>query len=242
MQIQGDYHPHSGSGYEPAHTHHFTKCLREEEHAKQQAGAAGIKNKALSPGASEDKTNRESIGAGDGIRKRGDGKAGRPGLLKGFWDSLGEEKESGKNRESIYPARDGAGSDFGAHTAGISAASAVIRQLVPAALIARLGNVREKIKAEIGTALKRFGKRDDAFGALSNPGSYFEGKQKGKEKFSEKHGKGTRRADQEILTATFSDSHLMDSYSKTGRYCRLNENMTYQKNRGDKDDAGEEIF
>ncbi|MDE7008885.1 MAG: hypothetical protein K2P07_12145, partial [Lachnospiraceae bacterium] len=41
--------------------------------------------------------------------------------------------------------------------------------------------------------------------------------------------KGTRGRKEEIITAQPADNHLMDSYSKTGNYCKLNENLTYQR-------------
>lgn len=56
-----------------------------------------------------------------------------------------------------------------------------------------------------------------------------------------KQERGTRQADREIITATVSDSYLMDSYSKSGRYCRLNENMIYQKNQDGREEE-EEAF
>lgn len=235
MQIQNDYNPHSGLNYEPAHTHHITKCLHEEEHIKQQTGAAGIKNKALSFDAAQEQKGLDGFYEyGSGIHREIGGGRGKPGVIREFWDSLGEEKEKGA--ENILAAWEKEKESSQMHTAGISAVSSAIRQIVPNFVITKVGNVREKIKAGIGAALKRFGKREDAFGALSNPGSYFGGKRKGKEEISEKTGKGTRRANQEIITATISDSHLMDSYSKTGRYCRLNENLIYQKNREDKEE------
>lgn len=238
MQIQGDYHSHSNPGYEPAHTHHITKCLHEEEHTKQQAAAAGIKSKAPSAGSPKESADINGLdGLAGSIRGKNGTGSGKPGFIREFWNQLGEEKEDGKKKERILPEREEARRESGVTAAGISAVSAAIRQLVPTAVITRLGNVREKIKAGIGTALRRFGKREDDFGTLSNPGSYFGGKRKEKEGFSEKTEKGVRQADQEIITATFSDSYLMDSYSKTGRYCRLNENMTYQKSREEKEDT-----
>lgn len=241
MQIQGDYHPHSGRGYEPPHTHYITKCLHEEEHAKNQTGAAGIKNRAISSPASEESADGESFTGYGSVSRRSGAKGGRPGLIRSFWESLGEEKEDGKNKESIYAARDGGRKDSETSIAGISAVSAAFRQLIPAAVIARIGNVRERLKAGIGTVLKGFGKREDALGTLSNPGSYFEGKRRGKDALPGKQERGTRQADREIITATVSDSYLMDSYSKSGRYCRLNENMIYQKNQDGREEE-EEAF
>ncbi|MCI9327069.1 MAG: hypothetical protein HFJ00_12690 [Lachnospiraceae bacterium] len=241
MQIQGDYHPHSGHGYEPPHTHYITKCLHEEEHTKNQTGAAGIKSRAISSPASEESAGGESFTGYGSVRRRSGAKGGRPGLIRGFWESLGEEKEDGKSKESIYAARDGGKKDSETSIAGISAVSAALGQLIPAAAITRIGNVRERLKAGIGTALKGFGKREDDLGTLSNPGSYFEGKRRGKDALPGKQERGTRQADREIITATVSDSYLMDSYSKSGRYCRLNENMIYQKNQDGREEE-EEAF
>ncbi|MDE7286107.1 MAG: hypothetical protein K2N55_04590, partial [Lachnospiraceae bacterium] len=51
------------------------------------------------------------------------------------------------------------------------------------------------------------------------------------DKYDQKPENGTRRKVQDLRTAAMADTHLMDSYSKTGEYCRLNENLTYQKNK-----------
>ncbi|MCM1134125.1 MAG: hypothetical protein NC400_00995 [Clostridium sp.] len=232
MQIQNDVNSYQGTEYHSSHQHHITKCLYDEEPSKQTGAAAALRNNAAASGtAAEEASGDTFYGHESGVsRQAGSGK-GRPGFIREFWDSLGEEE---KGTGSIFSARDGEGKNSETHTGKISAVSAAIRQIVPSFVIAKVGNAREKIKAGIGTALKRFGKREDTFGALSNPGSFFEGKRRGKEGLSEKTERGTRRANQEIISAAFSDSHLMDSYSKTGQYCRLNENLIYQKNKEDK--------
>ncbi len=73
MQIQGDYHPHSGHGYEPPHTHYITKCLHEEEHTRNQTGAAGIKSRAISSPAGRALPDMEASAGAVGQKAAGRG-------------------------------------------------------------------------------------------------------------------------------------------------------------------------
>lgn len=232
MQIKNDLHSYTGADYTKSHTHHITKCLHEEEEKKQTAGAAGIRNKALEAGAAEEKKSTDIFyERGNRVYREKENSGKRPGFVRAFWESLGEEKGRDGAEE---PADKGKGRQE-TGLAGISAVSAAIRRIIPSSVIARIETAGEKIKVGIGTALKRFGKRQDAFGALSDPGNHFTGKGKGKEGGSERAGRGSVRTSRpEILTATMSDTYLMDSYSKTGEYCRLNENLLYRKNTEDK--------
>ena len=49
---------------------------------------------------------------------------------------------------------------------------------------------------------------------------------------SNREKEGTRQEKNEPLkTAKTTNEHLMDSYSKNGAYCKINENLTYRQGR-----------
>lgn len=222
MQIQSDYNSYSGTGYEQKHDHHITKCLHEEQQEYNKAAAAGIRKDAFSAEKSRKDLKKEITFTHEEARKQSVGTKKGKGFVKGLWDSLGEEGEN--DRQGIFSS---GGSHMG--TRGIDAVSSAIKQIFPYRIINKWENVREKIRVSVSTALKRFGKDGAAFGALTDPKGHFTGKREADKQLEEDKEKDTRQKEGAIPTAFLSDSHLMDSYSKTGAYCRLNENLTYQK-------------
>lgn len=229
MEIQNNYNSFSDRRYQESHTHHITKCLHEEEHEKNKGMAAGIRKDALSAGE-EEKARQESpfLNEAAGTRAKSAGRLGlKKGLsvIKGIWDSMGDEKQAQSAAEKSFAAENKTLSGE-----GIDAASSAVRQGLPYRIVNKWESVREKLKAGLSTALKRFN-RGDAFAALTDPKGNFRGKKGSHRHTLEKTGRGTRQGRPEILTAELSESHLMDSYSKTGEYCRINENLTYHKNK-----------
>lgn len=202
MQIQSDYNSYSGISYEQKHNHHITQCLHEEQqaHNKAAASAAGSRKDTLPSGKSRNDLKEESTYIHEEAGRGPVGKKKGKGFVKGLWESLGEET-----------------------------VSSAIKQIFPYRIINKWENVREKIKVSVSTALKRFGREGAAFGALTDPKGHFRRKREADKQLEENKEKGTRQKEGAIPAAFLSDSHLMDSYSKTGAYCRLNENLTYQK-------------
>lgn len=228
MQIQNNYHSFSDAGYQNPHTHHFTKCLHEEEHHRQTGAAGGMRGDALESLSQEQKKDQEelSLSGFEGERKAGGLKRGL-GRIKGIWEAMGDEgKEEAAKISSLQNPSQMSG--IQENTAGVSS---LIRQGLPARIINKWEYVRGKIKTGIKAALKRFGRDKDAFETLSDPKGRFAGKKEAGEQYPQKPGNGTRKQKNDLLTTAMEDTHLMDSYSKKGEYCRLNENLTYQKNR-----------
>lgn len=229
MQIRNDFTSFSGREYQNSHTHHITKCLHEEEHKKHEAAATGIKQGATDSGTSQ-KTQQDVVFEHGSSTERQTSQVKKGfGTLRGIWDSLGDEKHAQPQRtyseENISPGRE----NF-FHN-GINAVTTAIRVAISDRIVNKWENVRERIKVNFKSALKRFGRDHDAFGTLSDPKGRFTGKKGTQERYDERAGKGTRRKEPDLRTAAMSDTYLMDSYSKTGEYCRLNENLTYQKNK-----------
>lgn len=228
MQIRNDYNSFSGTGYQHSHSHHITKCLHEEEHHQKQGAAAGMKQDVLSQGAepkAEEKEEQSVVfTGGSSTEKRTGGIKKGLGIMKEVWDSMGDEtgRETVKTlaMEKERPSNEGR-----------NAVLSAIRYGISYRIINKWENIKGKIKVGIKSALKRFGRDSDTFGTLSDPKGRFTGKKDDGERYAQKAGKGTRKSRPDILTATMADTHLMDSYSKTGEYCRLNENLTYHQNK-----------
>lgn len=231
MQIQNNYHSFSDAGYQNPHTHHFTKCLHEEERHKKESAVGGIRKDAMEAASGDQEKNlKEALADGLGSRGRTGGLKRGLGRIRGIWEAMGEE---GKGESVKASSLQGASqtshiSRTWENTTGVSS---LIRLELPERIVNKWEYVREKVKTGIKSALKRFGREKDTFETLSDPRGRFAGKRETREQYSEKSGKGTRKQETVILTAAMEDTHLMDSYSKKGEYCRINENITYQKNR-----------
>ena len=221
MQIQGDYNSYSSSGYGHKHTHHITKCLHEEKKEQQNGGEAGIKADSFAADSSGKAVKQEMVYALGEEQKRTTLKKRGMGFVKNLWDAMGDEGTDEQQREFL--------SNGHAGMKGIDAVTSAIRQIFTYRIINKWEGVREKFKVSLSTALKHFGKGGTAFSALTDPKGHFTGKRETGRGLEENKEKGTRRNEDPVAAVPLSDSHLMDSYSKTGAYCRLNENLTYQK-------------
>lgn len=236
MQVGGNYNSnynsYSGSDYNyNTHTHHITECLHEEQISSKrtgaQAGAAGvtleIHGKALENTQSVVTETKEHLFKD--FRKKS------LGFLQGFWDFLGQEGNRQATTMNMSEAEN-SGQGKGV-LRGVSTIIPMIRQGFNVFITERLETFREKLKVGIHTALKRFGKDSEPFGALTDPGtgSLFgsrtgNGTGKGRSKSGNRHIK-----EEEIESASGVNEHLMDSYSKSGKYCKINENLTYSRGR-----------
>ncbi len=226
MQIRNDFNSYSGTEYRQSHPHHMTKCLHEEGTKKPEAQSqgAGGKPDTFNPNNREEKGRQISpdpYREEAAVRKTGMKKGLK--FVKDMWDAMGDDKGADGNETVV--------SEEGEPSDGVAAASSAVKQGFPHYIVNKWEQVREKVKTALSSALKRFGKGSGAFGALADPGN---GKEGSREALTEKEKKGTRRSSRVTVTAAYEDSHLMDSYSKNGKYCRLGENLTYQKNTPEK--------
>lgn len=142
-------------------------------------------------------------------------------LLRGIWDAMGDDDSSLKeNILSVY--------DRDRENRGVRAMLSAFRQNISSYIINKWETVREKIKVGTDTARMHFGRNRNGFAMSSDLGQQTAGnKRKSWEK--DDKNKGTRQEQEEIPSAYQADNHLMDSYSKNGEYCKINENLTYQK-------------
>lgn len=223
MQIRGDYISYSNNAYDHKHTHHITKCLHEEQSKQQEAAASGMKSETLSMQNAREEVKQEPAGLYEDVKKLTGESKKRTGFFKKIWDAMGEDAPESSPKVPLSEYRH----NFGVRA--MTAVSAALKHMIPYGMINRLEDVRVKVRTVAKSVLRRLGKKEEAFTALTDPGEHFTGKKDADKKFHENRGKGTRSKAGVILTSSVPDSHLMDSYSKTGAYCRLNENLTYQK-------------
>lgn len=212
MQIQNDYRSFQNRNYQQGHQHHITECLHEEKEIKKEGGLSGVLSGAKSQTSNQNiqTAPREENFVASGISRETASQKGnkKTGLVKGLWDALGEEENM---------------------LSGVYAAAASFKTAFAHRIVNKWEYVRERIKTGAFSMLKRFGRGRDAFTALSEEGTPSEEK-KAKSKAEKQKGQvSTKRREEEIPMKNLSHSHLMDSYSKTGEYCQINENLTYQK-------------
>lgn len=223
MRIEGDTTAYSGNQLTHSHTHHITKCLHEEETGKKNAAAAGIR-KDTYQAAEKTMSEEEPMIAELGTGTRRTGRKTRTGvsLFREMWEAMGEEGTAEKRSILSVFDRDGSGR-------GVREMLLTVRQNISDYIANKWETVRDKIKIGTQSALKRFGKNQDGFTMSSDIGQQASGNNRRRFWEKEENQKGTRQNQEEIPTAYQADNHLMDSYSKTGEYCKINEILTYHK-------------
>lgn len=209
MQIGNDYNAYQNLSYGHSHTHHITECMHEEG-AKKREGNLGNSNTVNSYQRGDAAKQAMEYIASFSVEAMSENKEKKGiGTLKGYWDSLGEDKEGQTTinlRQSFMN--------------GIHAATSSVQNFFSDKVVHRLVTIREKIKTAPAAAIKRFGKGKEAFDALLGGNTTFGQKNRGNKK---------RGKEEEIKTEQPVNAHLMDSYNRTGGYCQLQENLTYQK-------------
>lgn len=223
MRIEGDTTAYSGNQLTHSHTHHITKCLHEEETDKKNAAAAGIR-KDTYQAAEKTMSEEEPMIAelGTGTRRTGRKTRTGTGFFREMWEAMGEEGTAEKRSILSVFDRDGSGR-------GVREMLLTVRQNISDYIVNKWETVRDKIKISTQSALKRFGKNQDGFAMSSDIGQQAPGNNRRRAWEKENDQKGTRQNQEEIPTAYQAENHLMDSYSKTGEYCKINENLTFQK-------------
>lgn len=227
MKVGNHYGTFGQNNYEQPHSHHVTDCLHEESSKMPEGGMNGSKTGSTADAAAGviyEKTGHtyEYAGKTEAVRDR---RKWSLSAVKGFWNALGEEGEADRLglpsrfslKDSILP--------------GIAGAAAAFRERISGSLANRIKGIRNRLKTEISASLKRFGKGREAFTALSDQKTSSHQKNLYSGAGSRKEQLQTARKEEKPMKPLVH-SHLMDSYSKTGAYCQLNENLTYQKPDG----------
>ena len=218
MRIDNDTASNLGSQLTHSHTHHITKCLYEEEGIKKSGAGAGIGRDTYQAAKVVPEENLGGAGfASPADKKFKSGKS----FFRGMWEAMGDNHEDGEER--ILSAHDRNGAVWGVRDTITS-----VRLNISSYMVNKWEAAREKIKVGTDFARKYFGRNKKGFTMSSDMGQQTAGEGRKKWEKDEKQ-KGTRGAGEEIPLAQQADNHLMDSYSKTGEYCKINENLTYWK-------------
>lgn len=223
MRIDGDTTSYSGNQLTHSHTHHITKCLHEEETARNTGAAAGIRRDTYQAG--EKAASEEEMlvtGLETGTKRSGKKTGTGISFIRGMWEALGDEGEGEKGNVLLVFSRDRIGQ-------GVREMLLHVRQNLSDYIVNKWEAVKGRIRIGTRSALKRFGKDTDGFTMSSDIGQQTAGNNRRNAWEREEDKRGTRQDKEEIPTAYPADNHLMDSYTKTGEYCKINEHLTYQK-------------
>ena len=209
MQVQNNYNLYHNQSNHKSHTHHITECMHEEE-VKKREGDIGSKNSTSSYQKGDvAKAAVEYVASFSVEEMSVSKKKSGVSTLKGYWDMLGEEQES----ENAFDLKNSLFN--GIHGVAIS-----IQGFFTNKVVNRFVTVKNRIKAMPSSLIKQFGKGKDAFSALTG----------GNTTFGQKNPNARDKERSEpINTLKPTNEHLMDSYNKTGAYCQLQDNLTYQK-------------
>lgn len=207
MQIRNDYHPRQGQAYNQSHTHHITECIHEETGKKKQGPVVGEM-----PGYKKGDAAKAAVEyvASFSVEEMSvNAKKTKTGGLKQFWDSLGDDGQANSTIDMKQMVING--------IHGVAAGMQAFwdRRIVKPAVA-----LKEKAKTIPSRAVGGFGKGKEAFHALLSGGMTF-GKNRSKER--------KPKEQEEIPVNQPKNHHLTDSYNRSGNYCQLHENLTYQK-------------
>lgn len=225
MQVRNDYTSYQGmDSNRNNHNHHVTDGFYEEVAKKTESGAGG---QSTFPSEGEN-VRAESSQTPQNIHTalysaaKESRSTKKVSWARQFWDYLGDESDGNSKAATHLSFRQ-------VVMNGISSATAAFHESFPYRIINKWVDVRESIRTHVSTALKKFGKGREAFAALSDdrmPSGKREGRHTREQR---KEQIRARRAEVEVSIQTPAHNHLMDSYSKNGEYCQLNENITYRR-------------
>lgn len=205
MKIDGNYHSNYYSYPETGHNH-ATHTHHFTEHLHEEGSSQKMEGAYMAA----DGVTLEIRGIGDAMSDEAGQKQDMPVM---------DDREDISFRKRVFQ--------------GVNAVVSAIKQSFTFQVTGRFHTVREKLKVGIHTALKRFGKDREAFGTLTDPGtgSLLGGKTGGEAGRNKNSAGTTQEKNESIKAAQMKNEHLMDSYSKSGTYCKINENLTYQQGR-----------
>ena len=227
MQIQNNFKNYSGTEYQKSYTNHGAERFYGPEEKRPEGWETTAKEGRLGqeqPAKTEagQLLSREN---NSGRKNQETGLKKGVSVIRQIWDSMGEEDNAVE--KGVLSAEEGR--IKGDSAGGILAAITAIRTQVSSYIIEKWEGTRDRVKEGAGAAFKRFNKRKDAFLALADPGRRSLGKKEEKHGRQGQAGRREGRTKPEILSAVVSDTHLTDSYSKTGEYCKLNDNLSYRR-------------
>ncbi len=210
MQIQNHYNSYQNDFGQKSHTHHITECIHDEDKVKKKE--SGITHNNASKGYQKNdaaKATMEYVASFSMEELSVNRKKNGAGFWKGYWNSLGEDKNGNGDfdiRKSL--------------TKGIVGISLVMQGFFSDKVAKPLVSVKNRMKTIPTAFIRKFDKGKETFTAFADESHRFGQNAKGEKGKSKK---------EEMETMPSVSEHLTDSYNKSGRYCRIQENLTYQK-------------
>lgn len=226
MQVRNDYTSYQGMDSNRNNHHRYVTDGLYEEAAKKAESGAGEQSsfsgekEEMRAAASQKSQNIYMDHYSAAARESRSAK--KVSWVKQFWDYLGDESDGEGKAARHLSVRQTVMS-------GISGAATAFRERFVYPIVNKLTEVRESIKAYANGALKKFGKGREAFTALSDE-RMPSGKREGQHHREQRRGQiTTRRGAVEVILQEQMNNHLMDSYTKNGEYCKLNDHLTYRR-------------
>jgi hypothetical protein len=216
MRIRNDYTGFSGKGYQDNYLY------KNKEAAKENDSQA---DRTKPDGANTENTvyrKRESTYSRDGdtcqithtVEKETPGENTHTGILKEFWNSLGDEGQTaGTGGQSLHLM------------AAFQNIKAAFQNFVKEHITEPVREFPQKIQKILGRQKEM--PDSPADGKMAGEGGMPGHSEDGKEK----KDKEWKPWEDEALGRMLHTSHLTDSYTRTGEYCNLSENVTYDSRR-----------
>ena len=224
MQIRNDYTSYQGlDSNRHNHNHHVTDCFYEEVARKTESGAGGQISYSAQPEEKRAENPQNvhmalySAAAGESRNTK------KTSWARQFWDYLGDDTNAeGKGMKPSFSIRQTVMN-------GISSAAAAFHEVFPYRIVNKWVEVRKSIRTHATAILKKFGKNGEAFTALADERMPSGKRERQHRKEQQKEQIITRRGAVEVSIQQPVHNHLMDSYSKNGEYCQLNEHLSYRR-------------
>ena len=224
MQIRNDYTSYQGmDSNRHNHNHHVTDCFYEEAARKTESGAGGQVSYSMQP---EKKRTEDSQNVHMALYSAAAGKSRdtkKTSWARQFWDYLGEDANAdGKGMKPSFSIRQTVMN-------GISGAAAAFREGFPHRIVNKWVEIRKNIRTHATAVLKKFGKNREAFTALADERMPSGKREKQRHSKQQREQITIRRGAVEVTIQPPVHDHLMDSYSRNGEYCQLNDHLSHRR-------------
>lgn len=232
MQIRNDYTSYQGlDSNRHNHNHHVTDCFYEEVARKTESGAAGQISYSAQPEEKREENLQNvhvtisSAAAGESRNTK------KTSWARQFWDYLGEDANAeGNGMKPSFSIRQTVMN-------GISGAAAAFYEGLPYHIVNKWVEIRKNIRIYATAVLKKFGKNREAFTALADERMPSGKRERQHQKEQRREQITIRRGAVEVSIQPSVHNHLMDSYSKNGEYCQLNDHLGHRRPVSNRNDA-----
>lgn len=218
MQIRSDYTGFSGKGYQDSYLYRNKEAVKEKENDSQAD--------RIRPDGAQAETalyrKRESTYSRDGdtcqitqtVEKKEPDKNTGTSILKDLWNALGDEGQTaGTGGQSLHL--------MGSFQNIKAAIQTFVRE-----------HITEPVREFPQKIQKILGRRKEMSDSLADGKMTGEGGMPGhSDEEKNKRDKEWKPWEDESLGKMLHTSHLTDSYTRTGEYCSLSENVTYDSRR-----------